>query len=149
MKFNKIFFIMFIIAIIMIIPSIVKADIFSDTIEKGKTFIEKGKETSIPDTDATGQIKRDSQTGEMLYKTADTVSEEQKERLSEAGSGIFETLVIIGTALVVIIGGVLGIQFMLASVEDRAKIKEALIPYVLGSVIIFGAFGIWKMIITV
>ena len=38
---------------------------------------------------------------------------------------------------------------MIASAEDKAKIKEAMIPYVLGCIVIFGAFGIWKLAITI
>ena len=37
---------------------------------------------------------------------------------------------------------------MVGSVEEQAKIKETLIPYVIGCVIIFGAFGIWKLLVT-
>lgn len=62
---------------------------------------------------------------------------------------IYNILVIIGTVLAVIIGGVLGIKFMLASAEDKAKIKEALIPYIVGCVVIFGAFRIWAIVVKI
>ena len=62
---------------------------------------------------------------------------------------IYNILVIIGTVLAVIIGGVLGIKFMLASAEDKAKIKEALIPYIVGCIVIFGAFGIWAFVVKI
>ena len=51
--------------------------------------------------------------------------------------------------MAVIIGMVIGIQFMTASVEEKAKIKESLVPYVVGCVVVFGAFGIWKLAVTV
>ena len=54
-----------------------------------------------------------------------------------------------GIVLAVLVGGVLGVKFMIASAEDKAKIKEAMIPYVLGCIVIFGAFGIWKLAITI
>ena len=38
---------------------------------------------------------------------------------------------------------------MIASAEDKAEIKEALVPYILGCVLIFGAFAIWKIVITI
>lgn len=44
-----------------------------------------------------------------------------------------------------LVGTVIGIQFMVASAEDKAKVKEALIPYVIGCAVIFGAFTIWSM----
>lgn len=52
----------------------------------------------------------------------------------------------IGLIAAVVCGIVLGIQFMVSSAEGQAQIKEKLIPYVAGCVIIFGAFGIWKII---
>ena len=38
---------------------------------------------------------------------------------------------------------------MFAGIEERAKIKEALIPYIVGGVVIFGAFIIWKFVVDV
>ena len=38
---------------------------------------------------------------------------------------------------------------MMASAEDKAKIKEAMIPYVIGCIVIYGAFFIWKVVIMV
>lgn len=60
-------------------------------------------------------------------------------------SSIFNAAFAVGVVLTVVIGGVLGIKFMVASAEDKAKIKEMLIPYVWGCVVIYGAFGIWKL----
>ena len=62
---------------------------------------------------------------------------------------IFNILFIVGVALTVIVGGVLGIKFMLASVEDKAQIKELMVPYIAGCIIIYGAFGIWKLAVTI
>ena len=72
-----------------------------------------------------------------------------KDKLNEGQSLIFNILLAVGVILTVIIGGYLGIKFMMASAEDKAQIKEMMIPYVLGCVIIYGAFGIWKIVITV
>lgn len=55
----------------------------------------------------------------------------------------------IGFALVVIIGVILGIQFITNGVEGKAKVKEKLIPYAIGSIVIFGAFGIWAIVLKV
>ena len=60
------------------------------------------------------------------------------------------TLVLaIALVVAVVIGMVIGIQFMTASVEEKAKIKESLLPYAVGCVVVFGAFGIWKLAINV
>ena len=59
---------------------------------------------------------------------------------------IYNILLAIGMVVAVVAGIVLGIQFMTASTEGKAEVKEKLIPYVVGCVVIFGAFGIWKLV---
>lgn len=62
---------------------------------------------------------------------------------------IYNILLIIGTIVAMIVGSVLGIQFITGSVEAKSKVKEALIPYITGCIVIFGAFAIWKLAITI
>lgn len=62
---------------------------------------------------------------------------------------IFNLLLAIAMVVAVIVGMILGIKFMSASVEEKAKIKESLIPFVVGCVVVFGAFGIWKLAVTI
>ena len=57
---------------------------------------------------------------------------------------IYQVALTIGSIIVVLVGAVIGIQFIMGSVEEKAKIKEMLIPYVVGTIIIFGAIGIWS-----
>ena len=65
-------------------------------------------------------------------------------------SGIlYNTLLIIGIIVAVILGIVLGIKIMAGSVEEKAKTKESLIAYVAGCVVVFGAFTIWKIVVTI
>jgi len=73
----------------------------------------------------------------------------EQEKLRKAQSFLFNSLLAVGTALTVVVGGYLGIKFMMASAEEKADIKQSLIPYVVGSVVIFSAFIIWKIVITV
>ena len=72
-----------------------------------------------------------------------------EDNLKKSQSFIFNALLAAGTIITVFIGGFLGIKFMLASAEDKADIKQTLIPYIIGCLVIYGAFGIWKIIITV
>lgn len=62
---------------------------------------------------------------------------------------LYVTLLIIAIIAATIVGGILGLQFIMASAEDKAKVKEALIPYIVGCIVAFGAFGIWKIAILV
>lgn len=70
-------------------------------------------------------------------------------KLKNASIMIYNILLIIGMAVAVVIGTVLGVKFLIGSMEEKAQIKEALIPFVIGCVVVFGAFGIWKAVISV
>ena len=37
---------------------------------------------------------------------------------------------------------------MLGSIEEKANIKESLIPFVIGCIVVFGAFGIWRIFVS-
>ena len=68
-------------------------------------------------------------------------------KLEDASASMYYILLYIGIAAASIIGVVLGIKFMAASAEDKAKVKEALIAYVISCVVLFGAYGIWRNVI--
>ena len=76
-------------------------------------------------------------------------SEIDSGKVKEISDTIYNTLLTIGIVLSVIIGAVLGIKFMVSSVDEKAQVKEALIPYVIGCVVVFGAFGIWKLVMII
>ena len=90
-------------------------------------------------TDAQNFIEAGEEVGNKIDEQA----------LKNTSSFIFNLLFSIGMVVAVAIGIVLGIQFMVASAEDKAKVKEALIAYAVGCLVLFGAYGIWKLVITV
>ena len=59
---------------------------------------------------------------------------------------ICNILLALGIIVAVVAGAILGVQFMVASADGKAELKERLVPYVVGCVVIFGAFGIWKIV---
>lgn len=67
--------------------------------------------------------------------------------LKDTSTFIFNLLSSIGLVVAIIVGMVLGIQFMISSAEDKAKVKEALIAYTISCVVLFGAYGIWSAVI--
>lgn len=71
------------------------------------------------------------------------------EGITNASDMIYNTLLILGVIVAVIVAAVLGIKFITGSVEEKADIKESLIPFIIGCVVIFGAFGIWKLVTNV
>ena len=38
---------------------------------------------------------------------------------------------------------------MLGSVEEQTKVKESLVPFVIGCIVVFGAFGFWKLFVEI
>ena len=47
----------------------------------------------------------------------------------------------------VVVAAMLGIQFMIGSLEQQAKVKQAIIPYIVGCIVVFGALGIWRLVV--
>lgn len=72
-----------------------------------------------------------------------------KKELKTISDFIFNFLLAIAMIVAVIVGMILGVKFMTSSIDEKAKIKEALVPYVVSCVVIFGAFGIWKLAVTI
>ncbi|MCI8759948.1 MAG: hypothetical protein HFJ34_02290 [Clostridia bacterium] len=69
--------------------------------------------------------------------------------LKKMSDFLFNLLLAIAMVVAVIVGMVIGIQFMVVSVEEKAKVKESLLPYFVGCGVVFGAFGIWKLAVTI
>lgn len=69
--------------------------------------------------------------------------------LSNVSNTIFNILVTVGIIIAVLMGAILGIKLMISGVEEKAQVKKLLMPYVVGCIIIFGGFGIWKLVVTI
>lgn len=67
--------------------------------------------------------------------------------MDTAISDIAGILTGIAVIAAVVVAAVLGIQFMIGSTEQQAKIKESILPYICGCVVAFGALGIWQLVI--
>ena len=73
----------------------------------------------------------------------------QESQMADLSDYIYSVLLAIALIVAVVVGIVLGIQFMLGSVEAKAEYKQALVPYFAGCIVVFGAFGIWKLCIEI
>lgn len=74
---------------------------------------------------------------------------EMKSSLQEASGYLFNLLLTVGIVVAVIVASVLGIQFIIGGAEGQAKVKEMLVPFVVGCIVVFGAFAIWKVALTI
>lgn len=96
------------------------------TIKEGKSFIKTGKEakTSLGDPI---EVVNNATNFKIILKN------------------IYIAFFVIGIVATVIISGILGIKIMIGSVEEKAKAKELLVPYIIGCTVIFGSYTIWKI----
>ena len=62
--------------------------------------------------------------------------------LSNFISGVLLTIAI---GVTVITGAIMGLNFITQSIEEKAKVKESMIPWVIGIIVSFGAFAIWEV----
>lgn len=69
--------------------------------------------------------------------------------LRKASNTIYNILLAIAMVVAVGVGVALGIKFMTSSVDEQAKIKEMLVPYIAGCIVVFGSIGIWKLAVNV
>lgn len=67
--------------------------------------------------------------------------------LNGASSEIYNTLTSVGMIIAMVVGLILGIKYMITSPGEKAQVMETLLPYIIGCIITFGAFGIWKILI--
>lgn len=108
-----------------------------------------GSSSSTPKTDmdsiiSSGQsfIKR-GKLGEASIETIDGFT------FRSAVSNIYNILLVLGIAISVIISGVMGIKIMIGSAEEKAEIKEQMVPYIIGCGVMFGALAIWKIVMII
>ena len=87
--------------------------------------------------------------GDSFIDAAGKTSVIDEKELSETSNYIYNILFTIAVVLAFAIGMVIGIQFIIGGVAEQAKIKETLVPYVIGVFIVFAAFTIWKIAINI
>lgn len=61
---------------------------------------------------------------------------------------IYNVLFILGIVIAVVWGLIIAIKFITGSVEEKAEVKKTLVPYIAGCIVLFGAFTIWKTVVT-
>lgn len=72
-----------------------------------------------------------------------------EENEKEAIDQIYYIALGIGIIAAFIVWMVLGIQFITSGVEGQAKVKAKLIPAAIGTFVVFGAYGIWRIVLNV
>ena len=87
--------------------------------------------------------------GDAFIKQGEEDISIDTEKLKGASDTVYNVLLVIGICVAVIVASILGIQFMIGSVEEKAKVKDAMVIFVIGCIVVFGAFGFWKIFVTI
>ena len=74
------------------------------------------------------------------------LTNEAAESLESIGAVIMTFITNIAMILSVVIIAILGVKYMMGSVEEKAEYKKSMVPYVVGALLIFGAGTIGKIV---
>lgn len=101
----------------------------------------------IPESHAIGDIMGEGKG--FLEASDDNNAVINPDALKTTSDSIYNTLLAMAIIIAVIVAMILGIQFMVASADEKAKVKEALMPFIIGCIVVFGAFTIWKVFVNI
>ena len=82
---------------------------------------------------------------DKFHGSIDTSGSEATEVADKAGR-IVGIIRVVGTAVSVGMIIVIGIKYVMGSVEEKAEYKKTLLPYLIGSILIFGTVNITQII---
>ncbi len=94
---------------------------FGDWVQQAKDFINKGNQGS-------------------KISTADAIA---------AFVPIGRILVGVATIVLVVVGLIFGVKYMIAGANEKAQLKQKLIYYIISVVLVYGAVGIFSIVIAV
>lgn len=63
--------------------------------------------------------------------------------------GLGQILTMVGAGTMVAVTAYMGIKYITASPEGQAKLKQQLIGLVVSGIVIFGAYGIWSIVLRI
>ena len=72
------------------------------------------------------------------YKPDSATEAQNADRVGEIGNKIVGVVQVIGVIISVAVLAVIGIKYMVGSVEERAEYKQTMMPYFIGAIMLFG-----------
>ena len=98
-------------------------------------------------TDITG-TKMQQQAEDFIQRGKNEVKITQEEVIEQLVP-IGRILVSVATVVLVVVGMILGVKYMIAGADEKAKLKEKLIWYAISIIFIFGAVSIYTVVTNV
>lgn len=108
----------------------------SRSTSNGKTYTGKSSDT----------IDGYMNDGKDFIANGENSSDINQGQLQKTSNLLYNIFLGAGIIVAVLVGMFLGMKYMIASVEEKADLKQTLVAYAVGCVVIFGAFGIWKLV---
>ena len=76
-----------------------------------------------------------------------TLSDETNTKMQNIGSTILTIVTNVAMILAVVIIAIIGVKYMMGSIEEKAEYKKTMMPYIVGAILVFGAGAIGKMVV--
>ena len=140
------------IILILIIPFCIQTVVLGvDTIYKepsrdndNSKIQQRGLDDMINDAE-----KFEKGEGAVVGGTNSQTFELNTDNLQTFSNNLYTVLLVAATAVTVVIGIVIGIKHITGSVEEKAEYKKLDYPYLIGCVVVYGSFGIWKLVVEI
>lgn len=78
-----------------------------------------------------------------------SLPEEDINKITDRANSIIGVIVTVGVVISVVTLAILGIKYMIGSVEERAEYKKSMLPYLIGSILLFAASTVVGIIGTI
>ena len=62
---------------------------------------------------------------------------------------VYDILITVAICVAFLVGVVLGAKYISGTIEEKAQVKKTLFAYLIGCAVVFGAFGIWRLVLNV
>ena len=84
----------------------------------------------------------------IMTQSKTAVSEDGATSMNKIGGTIIGYVTSAAMVIAVVMVAVLGIKYMMGSVEEKAEYKKSFMPLIIGAVLVFGASAVAKIIIS-
>lgn len=81
------------------------------------------------------------------WKPNDTLNVTEATKLEGLGNKAIGIIRMIASIMSVVVLSVIGIKYMMGSIEEKAEYKKTMLPYVIGAILVFGITNVLGIII--
>ena len=129
--------------------------------EQDTSIDKKDEQEALEDQIYTNQPSRNdedrtsaSSIDDLMSDADDFVSVGDSEKINQSSlqdfsNVMYNILLTIGIVVAVIVGAIIGIKLMSSGIDTKVEAKRLLIPYGFGCLAVFGAFAVWKIVVTI